>query len=242
MTESTAVAREKSDFALAHRILAFEGMHEGVHNHLTLMMPGDEDQFFVTPGGLHFSDIRSDDVLIMSLEGSLVCGAGVPNEAAWCLHAPIHRLRADARCAIHLHSTYATALMMRAGVTLNECASQAAAIFLSDVAYYDTYDGVLREEEEGQRMAERLGAKSVLVLRNHGYFIVGTSLGVALERAYFFERACRLQLLAQAGSYPLNEIPEDLVAAVHEEESVYLGRYLDGMRRKFRRSEGPGRE
>ncbi|MEM6536771.1 MAG: class II aldolase/adducin family protein [Pseudomonadota bacterium] len=235
MTGTDQIEKDKSDFALAHRIIAYEGMHEGVHNHLTLMTADPNDHFFVTPGGFHFSDIDQDDVLVMSLGGALVSGGGEPNESAWCLHAPIHKARPDARCAIHLHSTYSTALMMRADSRLNECASQAAAIFYNDVSYYDCYDGALREEEEGVRMAETLGEKSILVLRNHGFFAVGASMGVALERAYFFERACKFQLLAETGGHRLNEIPSRVVGAVQEEECAYLGRYFEGMRRKFHR-------
>ncbi|MEM1112929.1 MAG: class II aldolase/adducin family protein [Pseudomonadota bacterium] len=224
---------QREDFALAHRIIAYEDMHEGVGNHLSLMTSDDSGAMFVTPGHKYFADIQSDDVLLMDREGAVVASTATPNQAAWCLHKPIHDARRDARCVIHLHALHATALMMREGGMLDTRGSQAAAMFHQHVAYYDSYDGVLRENEEGEAMARVLGERSVLVLRNHGFIVVGPSLDIALELAYYFERACRLQLLAQGSGERLNQIPEDMVAEICKEERLYLGRYLPGLRAYF---------
>lgn len=169
----------------------------------------------------------------MNESGQVIRGDGEPNVSAWCLHYPIHELRPDAICVLHLHSTHATALMMQRGVRLNERGSQAAVALYGEIAYHDEYDGTLTERSEGESMARMLADKSVLVLRNHGCMVVGPSIDRAVERAYLFERACRPQLLAESSGRPLNEIPESLVDAIHREENCQQGAYFGGMKRFF---------
>lgn len=227
--------RVKEDLAFAHRIIAYEDMHEGVGNHLTVLDPDDQTRMFVTPGHRYFADIHPQDILTMDASGAVVEGEGAPNQAAWCLHKPLHDRRPDAVCIIHLHSVHSTALMMQADGRLEERGSQAAAALYRQIAYYESYDGVLREAEEGEAMAEVLGDRNLLVLRNHGFIVVGPNLAIALEKAFIFERACRLQLLAESSGATLSLIPEDMIAEISREENLYLGRYLPGLKAYFQR-------
>ena len=77
--------------------------------------------------------------------------------------------------------------------------SQQAAAFHDDVVYYEVYDGVLADESEGEHMAEVLGDKRILMMRNHGAMIVGSTVASAYLDTYQLERACMYQLLAVAG-------------------------------------------
>lgn len=225
----------KDDFALAHRILAHEEMHEGTWTHLSVVVPENRTQLFVTPGDRHFADIYQDDVLTMNHRGEVVSGAAAPNSAAWCLHFPIHQARDDAECVVHLHSTYSVALMMQKAKRLNERANQLAATLYGQIAYYDVYDGLLKDTAEGEAMARVLGDKNILVLRNHGFIVVADTIGRAIERAYLFERACKLQLLAESSLQELSVIPQSIIDAVCHEENTSLGSYFDGMKVFFQR-------
>ncbi|MEM0953236.1 MAG: class II aldolase/adducin family protein [Pseudomonadota bacterium] len=233
---SDPLQQTRQDLALAHRIVAYENMHEGTWTHLSAMIPGSDGLMLVSPGFQHFADVQADDLVIMDSAGKVVDNTGDPNPAAWCLHYPLHTARPDAACVIHLHSLHASALLMQEGVCLDEQSSQVAATLYQQIAYYDVYDGVLREADEGYRMAEVLGDKAILALRNHGYMAVGSSVGAALERAYNFERACQLQLLATAGGQTMNRIPDHIVAEVARTERETLGGYFSGMKAMFDRT------
>lgn len=228
----------RSDLALAHRILAYEQLNEGTWTHLSVVAPDSPRRMMVSPGDRHFADIDADDILTLDEHGRVMQGDGEPNISAWCLHYPIHELRPDAICIIHMHSLYATALMMQKTMRLNERGSQAAATFYGEIAYYDAYDGTLTQRSEGEAMGRALGDRSVLVLRNHGSMVVGWSIDIAVERAYIFERACRLQLLAESSGRSLNEIPGDVVQAIHDEENAALGAYFGGMKRLLAKRRG----
>ena len=90
--------------------------------------------------------------------------------------------------------------------------SQQSASFHNDIVYYEVYDGVLEDEAEGAHMAEVLGDKRILMMRNHGAMIVGETVARAYLDAYQLERACMYQLLAVSGGGDMQLIPEDVAA------------------------------
>lgn len=76
-------------------------------------------------------------------------------------------------------------------------ASQISMEFYGRVAYHD-YEGVALDMSEQQRLVRDLGDKSVLMLRNHGCLTVGETVSQAFLRMYYLEKACEIQLAAQA--------------------------------------------
>src|SRR5207237_10380258 len=65
------------------------------------------------------------------------------------------------------------------------------------------------------RLLADLGDRHILVLRNHGLLIVGTSIAADFVATYRMERACAMQLAFQqsgAASYP---ITDELVSAAY---------------------------
>ena len=97
-------------------------------------------------------------------------------------------------------------------MVLETRSSQQAAGFHDDVVYYEVYDGVLNDESEGEHMAEVLGQKRVLMMRNHGAMIVGDSVASAYLDAYQLERECMYQLLAVSGGGEMQLIPEKIAS------------------------------
>ena len=70
----------------------------------------------------------------------------------------------------------------------------------------------MNDESEGEHMAEVLGQKRVLMMRNHGAMIVGDSVARAYLDAYQLERACMYQLLAVSGGGEMQLIPEAIAS------------------------------
>jgi len=89
---------------------------------------------------------------------------------------------------------------------------QSALMFADDVAYVD-YNGLAFDASEGERLAQALGEKSVLMMRNHGVLVIGESVPEAFERLYFLERAAQAQILALSTGRPLRTVSEPLVRA-----------------------------
>lgn len=70
-------------------------------------------------------------------------------------------------------------------------------------ALYDAYTGVVVDEEEGRRIAEVLGGRKAVILRNHGLLTVGDSVDAAAWWFLTMERACQVQLLARGAGKPV---------------------------------------
>jgi ribulose-5-phosphate 4-epimerase/fuculose-1-phosphate aldolase len=208
---SDAPRRARLDLAACHRLAARFGFNEGIDNHLTMLVPGYPDRFYLAPFGLLWSEVKASDLLEVDFSGKVVAGRGLVEDTALYIHLSTHRLLPQAQCVLHTHMPHATALSMLEDPRL-EMAGQSAAGFHDDIAYVD-YNGLALDYGEGERLARALGTKSILVLRNHGVLVVGGSAGQAFERLYFFERACQLQILALATGRALRVLPPAVVQA-----------------------------
>ena len=111
---------------------------------------------------------------------------------------------------LHTHMPYATALTLLENGRL-EMVEQNALRFHDDIAYDDTYNGLVVDNAEGDRLARVLGTKRVMFLANHGVIVVGPSVAEAFDSLYYLERACRLQVLARATGLPFRKVRPEVV-------------------------------
>ena len=65
------------------------------------------------------------------------------------------------------------------GWRLDTRGGQLAGVFHGNVAYFD-YEGIVTEDDEGERMAEALGGMSTLIMANHGALVAAASIEVAM--------------------------------------------------------------
>lgn len=205
-----AARQAKIDLAACHRLAARFGFNEGIDNHLTLLVPGYSDRFYVAPFGLHWSEVRASDFMEIGFDGRIASGHGLVEDTALFIHLPVHKYARRARCALHTHMLHATALCMLENPRL-EMALQSAVGFYDDIEYDCDYHGLAYNAAEGERLARALGDKSILMMRNHGVLVIGESVAEAFERLYFLERACHAQVLALSTGRPLRLIPQEIV-------------------------------
>ena len=210
-SRSDSRRQARVDLAACHRLAARFGLNEGIDNHLTMLVPGYSDRFYLAPFGLLWSEVKASDLMELDFSGKVLAGRGLVEETALHIHLPAHRLVPEARCVLHTHMPYATALGMLEDARL-EMAGQSAIGFHDDIAYVD-YNGLALDRAEGERLARALAGKSVLMLRNHGVLVIGGSAAQAFERLYFLERACQAQILAQSTGRSLHRVPQPIVEA-----------------------------
>jgi ribulose-5-phosphate 4-epimerase/fuculose-1-phosphate aldolase len=196
--ELTASALERAarvDLAAAFRLAVRLDLHEGVCNHFSVML-GDGRTFLLNRYGLHWSEVTASNLLALDAGGRLLAGDGEYEKTAFWIHSRIHLAHPHAACVLHTHMPHATALTLLEDGRL-EMVEQNALRFYDDIAYDDTYNGLVVDEAEGDRLARVLGAKRVLFLANHGVIVVGATVAEAFDSLYYLERACRLQVLAR---------------------------------------------
>ena len=77
-----AQARARVDLAACYRLAAHFGFNEGIDNHLTVLVPGFTDRFYLAPFGLHWSEVKASDLLILDFAGRLQSGQGLVEPTA----------------------------------------------------------------------------------------------------------------------------------------------------------------
>ena len=204
----------KERLAVAFRLFAQVGLSHGLAGHITARDPQWLDHFWVNPFGLHFSQIKVSDLLLVNAQGEIVVGEGPLNRAAFAIHAALHEARPDIVSAAHTHSTYGKA-WSTLGRTLDPL-TQDACVFYGDHALFDDFTGVVLETDEGFRIGEALGDKKAVILKNHGILTAGPSVESAAWCYIALENACQTQLLAEAAGTPVPISPE-VAALTHSQ-------------------------
>ena len=208
----------RTDLACALRWTAKLNLHEGVANHFSLAVSDDGTQFLINPHGKHFSRICASDLLLLNATDD--APAADVDATAWCLHSYFHRYLPQARCLMHTHMPYATALASLAEWQLLPI-DQNACRFYNRVAYDESFGGMLLAEEEAKKQCAAIGDKPILVMRGHGVLIAAGSVGLAFDLMYYFERTCRNQWLAlSTGQKPFN-VPDAIAEKTAQQWEEY---------------------
>jgi ribulose-5-phosphate 4-epimerase/fuculose-1-phosphate aldolase len=213
-------------------------LHEGVCNHFSLMLPGE--RFLLNRYGLHWSEVSASNLLALDAEGTVLEGEGEFEKTAFYIHSRIHLSNARAVCVLHTHMPYATSLTLLEGGRL-EMVEQNALRFHDDIAYDDTYNGLVVDNAEGDRLARALGGKRVLFLANHGVIVVGPTVAEAFDLMYYLERACRLQVLARSSQKSFRKIRPEVVRDTYRlilaDTPKYANAHFDALKRILDREE-----
>jgi ribulose-5-phosphate 4-epimerase/fuculose-1-phosphate aldolase len=208
-------AHRKAKLAAAFRMFSKAGLDEGVAGHITVRDPEFPDTYWVNPFGMHFSMIKSSDLVRVSHEGNVVEGDRAVNGAAVAIHCAVHAARPDVVAAAHAHGPYGKTLSSL-DLTI-EPLTQDACAFYDHVGTYTDYRGVVLSSEEGERIARALGPNKAVILRNHGMLTVGETVDSAAWWFLTLERTCQSQLMAYSaaaglGSRPILIDPQEAAA------------------------------
>jgi ribulose-5-phosphate 4-epimerase/fuculose-1-phosphate aldolase len=207
------------DLAAAIRWAVRLGLHEGICNHFSFMIPGDahgDHRFLINPYGLHWREIRASDLVLVNEAGETLQGDGEVEASAFWIHSRIHLKHPAGACVLHNHMPFATALTCLEDMTL-EPASQNAIFFQDRIAYDPVYGGLVKDSEEGDRIAAAMGDRRVLFMANHGVTVVGPSIAEAFNDLYYLERACQAQVLAMSTGRKLRIVSPELARSTRQQ-------------------------
>lgn len=204
------VSQARIDLAAALRWAARHQLNEGVCNHFSMVVPGREDRFLINPQGLHWSEITPADIVMTDANGTIVEGRHQVEATAFYIHGRMHLGNKRAKVVLHTHMPYATALTTLTGGRLEMC-TQNAFRYYNAIAYDEQYNGVVLDNDEGDRLCRAMGDKPVLFLRNHGVIVAGENVATTYDALYYLERAALVQVLAMQTGRPLEIVPTQIV-------------------------------
>ena len=176
----------------------------------------------MNPNLVHFSRIRASDLLLLDAnDRACLGGANAPDPTAWGLHGALHRHCAHARCAMHVHSIFATVLASLADSTLPPIDQNTAMFFNRTVV--DNQFGGLAFESEGERCAAMLSdpRKTVMIMGNHGVMILGKTVAETFNRLYYFERAAETYIRALQTGRALRVLSDEVAEKTAREIEMY---------------------
>lgn len=210
--------QRRVDLAAAFRLVAHHGWDDLIFTHMSVRIPGPEHHFLINPYNLMFEEMTASSLVKIDVEGKAVDPTpNMVNPAGFTIHSALHMARPDAQAVIHLHTPHGQAVSaMRDGLLP---LTQTAMLVHHDIAFHE-YEGIATDLEERDRLVADMGAKNILMLRNHGTLAVGSSIAIAFLRIYFLERACEAQVqMLSAGRENLHMPPAGVADKVRQQST-----------------------
>jgi len=211
----------QKDLAATFRWTARLNMHEGVANHFSACVPGSSSDFYVNKAGLHFSQIKASDIILVTKDNieELKKKPDLVDPTAINIHGAIHQKVPHARCIFHVHSKYATALSTLKDPIMKPI-DQNTMIFFNRVSVFNEFGG-LGFEDESIKMANALGNKQHLLLANHGIITTGETIAEGFNYLYYFEKAAETYLTALSTNKELNIVSDEIAEKTAQETADY---------------------
>tara|TARA_E500000331_G_C17266679_1_gene717418 strand:+ start:3449 stop:4180 length:732 start_codon:yes stop_codon:yes gene_type:complete len=211
----------QKDLAATFRWTARLNMHEGVANHFSACVPGSTTDFYVNKAGVHFSQIKASDLILVTNENinELSKKPEIVDATAINIHGAIHQKVPHAKCIFHVHSKYATALSALKDTNLPPI-DQNTMRFYNRVSTYNDYGG-MGFKEESQKMANALGNKQHMLLANHGILITGETVADGFDALYYFEKSAETYLTALSSNQELNIVTHKVAEKTAQEWANY---------------------
>ncbi len=198
---------EREDLAAALRLAARQGWQSGICNHFSLAV--DDKHVLINPQGFHWSEVNASSLLLMDENGKVVEGEGEIEATAFFIHYHIHKYAPSAKCVLHAHPRFTTAVVCTENGRL-EYSHQDSLRFYDRIAYDDDFNGVAVDDDEGMRIARQLGNRSLAMMAHHGVTVTGTNVAYAYNDFYYLEKACEYQVTAQSTGRPLRTLSDDV--------------------------------
>jgi L-fuculose-phosphate aldolase len=175
--------------AAARRILYREGCDSNIGGHVSARAEGGEDAFWVT--GFEYFD-QTTPASVVKLGFDLEPRDGeMELSPAVNFHARIYEQRPDVNGIVHVHSHYISVLSST-GRTVGMYNVGAVLFHQDQATYFD--DGHKAHVE----VADALGDKRVVLMKNHGAIVASQSVEHATIEAVMLEQSAKYHLECEA--------------------------------------------
>ena len=175
----------------------------------------DEGLIAISPSGVEYDDMASEDVTVVDADGVTVAGNRKPSSELG-FHLSLYGKRPDIMAVVHTHSVYATTMA---------CLNWE----IPAVHYLVAYSGhkvplapyaTFGTDELAANVAGAIGAHNAVLLANHGLVTVGPNLATAFAVAEEIELVARIYYQAKCIGQPVI-LPEGEMSRVIEKFAVY---------------------
>jgi len=166
----------------------------------------DSGLIIIKPSGVDFDKLISEHLVVLKPDGEVVKGDLKPSVDT-ATHLYVYQHRTDVNSIIHTHSPFATSFALL-GQTLPICLTTIASEFGTHIPVSDF--ARIGGKEIGKEIVEKIGDCPAILMRNHGVFTVGPTVGAALKAAVMLEEAAQTVHYAMLRG-EVKELPQDII-------------------------------
>jgi ribulose-5-phosphate 4-epimerase/fuculose-1-phosphate aldolase len=209
----------KQRLAAVCRVFAKFRYEYGFAGHITVRDPEFPDLYWTNPFAMDFGRVRVSDLLLADHAGNVLEGSWSLNRAGFVLHTAIHQANPHVVASCHAHTTHGMA-WAALGRKLDPITQTAASFYHEHTLITEEAGAVVVQQDAGASVAAAFGNAKIAIHQNHGLFSAGRDS--VDEAAWWFiaaERACEIQLKAEATGHPLKMINDSAV----EHSTKHLG-------------------
>ena len=197
---SAAVTAVVEELVAANRILAAQGILPG-YGHISVRHPQNPDRYFISRS-LAPELVTAEDVVELDLDSVPVSASAPRLYLERFIHGEIYKARPDVNAVVHNHTP--TVISFGIGSTPLRPVFHMAAFFLDGIPIWDYRDfgiangALVDTPERGRGLAVALADRPVVLMRNHGVAIVGSTVQMVVGRSITLEINAQIQSQAMA--------------------------------------------
>ena len=188
------------DLVVANRILAGLGVLDGF-GHISARHPDHADRYLLSRS-LAPELVTADDIMIYDLASLAQDGDTRAPYLERFIHGEIYARRPDVTAVVHSHSAAvvpfaASSVRLRPIYHMSSFLRTGVSVFDIRLRFGMT-DMLVRNNAQGEALAEVLSGDAAVLMRGHGFCTVGDTIPVAVFRAYYTQSNAALQQQAIA--------------------------------------------
>lgn len=187
----------RRNLALAARVLSANGHDDFNQGQVSARIEG-RGEMWIKRAMVGFDEADPADMIAAPIDRAQTPPKDAPPELA--LHQAIYTARSDVGAIVHSHAPH-TLVFGALGIDLKPL-SHDGACFDGRLHRFDQTSQTILSHDVASAVATCLATGVAVLLENHGGLVVGQSLRQATVMAVVLERACQLQLMAEATPHP----------------------------------------
>ena len=158
-----------------------------------------EEGFLISPSGISNDSLKSEHIVLMKMDGTLVNPKKLQPSSEWLFHRDIFTSRKDVNAVVHTHSVYAGALSVL-GAAIPQFHYMIAVTGGKEIpcAQYAMFG----TQELSDNILKSLGKQKACLMSNHGLITVGNDLKEAVDIAEEVEYLSKMYVIANMPRKP----------------------------------------
>ena len=158
-----------------------------------------EEGFLISPSGIRNDSLKSEHIVLMKMDGTLVNPKKLQPSSEWLFHRDIFTSRKDVNAVVHTHSVYASALSVL-GAAIPQFHYMIAVTGGKEIpcAQYAMFE----TQELSDNILKSLGKQKACLMSNHGLITVGNDLKEAVDIAEEVEHLSKMYVIANMPRKP----------------------------------------